>query len=176
MIRYDKIIFVCTGNTFMSPVAEAIYREKAPVWMPTPYSRGLVVLFQEPISPKVNLLLSKHEIQASDHAQSKQLEAEEITESTLLLTMTLSEKVQLMEEFGTEGHIYTMGEYTGEETDVTDPYGTEDEQYEKCFEELFGRIDLVIEKMDTEYHNGESKETVSEEEQQNGGQDDSIGQ
>lgn len=56
--------------------------------MPEPYSRGLVVLFEEPISPKVNLLLSKHEMTPGNHSQSMQLQKEELTDKTLILTMT----------------------------------------------------------------------------------------
>lgn len=143
-MKYDKIIFVCTRNTFFSPMAEAMFRAKAPEWMPTPCSRGLVVLFQEPINPKVNLILSKYNISISNHKSSRQIEAEDITEDTLLLTMTLSEKVQLMEMFEGMGHVYTLGEYTGTETDVLDPCGEGEEGYINCCEELMKRIDLVV--------------------------------
>ena len=56
MIGYDKVVFVCTGNTFCSPLAEAVYRSMAPTWLPSAISRGIVVLFSEPINPKVNAL------------------------------------------------------------------------------------------------------------------------
>ena len=80
MRPYDKIFFVCTSNTLLSPIAEGIYRSEAAVYMPEPYSRGLVVLFEEPISPKVNLLLSKHERTPGNHSQSMQLQKEELTD------------------------------------------------------------------------------------------------
>lgn len=143
-MKYDKIIFICTANTFLSPTAEALYRTKAGHGMPTPYSRGLVVLFQEPISPKVNLLLSRYDMQTSNHELSRKLEQDDITERTLLLTMTLSEKVQLMEEYEQTEQVFTLGEFTGVETDVADPYGAEEEEYIACFMDLSKRIDLVI--------------------------------
>lgn len=150
-MKYDKIIFVCTRNTFLSPLAEAIFRTKTLDQMPLPYSRGLVVLFEEPINPKVNLLLSKYNIPISNHEQSRQLESSDISENTLVLTMTLSEKVQLMEDFGDIGHVYTLGEYTGEETDVVDPYGEGEDGYVRCCEELLQRIDLLIECLKRDY-------------------------
>lgn len=150
-MKYDKIIFVCTRNTFLSPLAEAIFRAKAPDWIPALYSRGLVVLFEEPINPKVNLLLSKYNIQISNHEQSRQMEQSDITEDSLILTMTLSEKVQFLENFGDTGYIYTLGEYTGEETDVLDPYGEGEEKYVQCCEELLQRIDLMIECLRRDY-------------------------
>ena len=150
-MKYDKIIFICTRNTFLSPLAEAIFRAKAPEGGPAPYSRGLVVLFEEPINPKVNLLLSKYNIQISNHEQSRQIEPSDITEHSLILTMTLSEKVQLLENFGDTGHIYTLGEYTGEETDVLDPYGEGEERYIQCCEEMLKRMDLMIACLKREY-------------------------
>lgn len=149
-MKYDKIIFICTRNTFLSPLAEAIFRAKAPVDVPELCSRGLVVLFEESINPKVNLLLSKDQIPVSNHGQSKQIVETDITEDTLALTMTLSEKVQLLEMFGSRGHIYTLGEYTGEETDVLDPYGEGEEGYLQCCEELLRRIDLMVDRLQRE--------------------------
>ena len=47
MKSYDKVIFVSKGNTFSSPLVEAIYRDKAPNWLPESMSRGTVVLFSD---------------------------------------------------------------------------------------------------------------------------------
>lgn len=149
-MKYDKIIFICTRNTFLSPLAEAIFRAKATVEIPEQCSRGLVVLFEEPINPKVNLLLSRYQMPVSNHGQSKQIEEADITEDTLALTMTLSEKIQLLETFGSRGNIYTLGEYTGEETDVSDPYGEGEEGYIQCCEDLLRRIDLMVKRLQQE--------------------------
>lgn len=146
-MKYDKIIFICTRNTFLSPLAEAIFRTKIPNEKPELYSRGLVVLFEEPINPKVNLLLSKYKIPVSNHGQSRQVEESDITEETLILTMTLSEKIQFLEKFGSRGHVYTLGEYIGEETDVMDPYGEGEEGYIQCCEELLRRISLMTDRL-----------------------------
>ena len=132
MRPYDKIFFVCTSNTLLSPIAEGIYRSEAAVYMPEPYSRGLVVLFEEPISPKVNLLLSKHEMTPGNHSQSMQLQKEELTDKTLILTMTFPEKVQFLETYGDGYAVYTLGEY------------------EKCFEEIEERIRLTIHRLEEE--------------------------
>lgn len=144
MKRYQKIIFLCTSNTFLSPLAETLYRLYAGEEMPEALSRGLVVLFSEPISPKINVALSQHENSVCSHQNSQQLIQEDITPDTLLLTMTFSEKITLMENFS-QKNVYTLGEFVGEDTDIADPYGGEEEQYGKCYEDIERRVKRVIE-------------------------------
>lgn len=158
MIGYDKVIFVCTGNTFCSPIAEAIYKAIAPAWLPLAVSRGLVVLFSEPISPKVNLILSEHDIEISNHQSSIMLDKAELTPDTLILTMTFSEKVKIVEDFGIEKNVYTISEFIEEDADISNPYGDEEEQYEKFFEEIHSRVERVILRMEAKYH----EEAISE--------------
>ena len=148
MKHYNQIIFVCTSNTLLSPVAEGIYRDRAAKWMPKGISRGLVVLFEEPVNPKCNVLLTQNGYTISSHSQSRQLLREDLTEGTLVLTMTLSEKVKLIEEFGYEENIYTFGEYVGDDTDITDPGGGEEEKYKECFEKLVLRVDKLVQKIE----------------------------
>lgn len=155
MSDYSKIIFLCTGNTYLSPIAEAMYRqftaEKNQTqgeeynW-PDCCSRGLVVLFPEPISPKVNVSLSQHELQPCAHENSMQLEQKDVTDDTLCLTMTFSEKVAFLEKYEHED-VYTLGEFVGEDTDIIDPYGGEDELYEKCYQDIARRVRKVMEKI-----------------------------
>ena len=136
MKNYSKIIFVCTANTYLSPVAEAMYRQFTekerehqrelgqPVFsFPPCCSRGLVVLFSEPCS----------------HENSVPLEQFDITTDALVLTMTFSEKVAYLEKYE-GGEVYTLGEYVGVDTDIVDPYGGEDEQYDLCYHEIGRRI------------------------------------
>ncbi len=152
MTSYDKVIFLCIGNTFCSPVAEAVYKEIAPSWLPKAVSRGIVVLFSEPISPKVNVALSSHEIAISNHKYSMQLSNDDFTENTLFLTMAFSEKVKLMEDYGIENNVYTIGEFIGEDTDLVAPYGADNEQYDIFVEEVKKRVERVILRIESIYH------------------------
>ncbi len=164
MKSYDKVIFICTTNTFCSPIAEAVYKEIAPAWLPEAVSRGIVVLFPEPISPKVNVILSSHDMEVSNHKHSMQMEKEDITPDTLLLVMAFSEKVKLIEDFGIDNNVYTIGEFIGEDTDMINPYGADDAQYQSFFEEVQKRVERVILRIEAIYH-------------EEGGEDnDSIGQ
>lgn len=126
-------------------MAEALYRQYTVEDgnLPACVSRGLVVLFSEPISPKVNVALSQHDMLASSHENSQQLQQEEITEDTLVLTMTFSEKVALMEKYQGE-NVYTIGEFVGEDTDIADPYGGEEDEYEKTYDDIARRVKKII--------------------------------
>lgn len=147
MKQYEQIIFVSTGNTLFSPLAEAIYRNNAGKQMPKAISRGLVVLFEEPIHPKCNMLLSKNGFPISGHGQSRQIVAEDLKEQSLIITMTLSEKVKFAEKFGMAEDVYTLGEFVGVDVDLVLPPEAEDEKYQECFEEILFRINKLLEKL-----------------------------
>lgn len=151
MKQYSQIVFVCTTNTLLSPIAEGIYRNNSLEWMPKGISRGLVVLFEEPINPKCNVLLTQNGYRISGHNQSRQLVKEDLQENALILTMTLSEKVKLIEEFEHEDNVYTIGEFVGEDTDIIDPAGSEEEKYKGCFDELVLRVNKMIQKLENLY-------------------------
>ncbi len=161
MKSYDKVIFICTANTFCSPVAEAVYREFAPTWLPKAVSRGIVVLFSEPISPKVNIMLSEHEIAVSNHKNSMQLSKEDITPDTLLLTMSFSEKVKVMEDFGIEENLYTVGEFIEDDADIVNPSGKEDDAYGLFMEDIKKKTERVILRLEAMYHEDDSEEKNS---------------
>ena len=67
MQQFSQVLFLCTSNTLLSPLAEGIYRKNSSPSMPKAISRGLVVLFEEPIHPKCNMLLTKNGFTMSGH-------------------------------------------------------------------------------------------------------------
>ena len=134
-MKYDRLIFVCTENTSRSPMAEAIYRSMTTEERIPAISRGLVVLFPEPLNPKADMVLANHNLQIKE-GLSRQLSAEDITDDSLVLTMTLKQKNDVMADYDHNGQVYTLKEFCGEEGDVTDPYGGTLVDYEACYNEL----------------------------------------
>lgn len=148
---YDKVLFVCAENTCRSLMADAVYRAKAGEKALPSCSRGLVVLFPEPPNPKALIALSKREMIVENHV-SQQLEREDITQSTLILTMAFSEKVRVIEDYGLSENVYTLAEFAGQEEDFISPHGGSQEDYEEalntCERLVDGVINVLIRQMD----------------------------
>ncbi len=102
-------------------------------------SRGLVVLFPEPINPKAAELLRGNHLEISC-GTSVGLEEWDISDGTLVLTMTESEKQTVAERFPLIANLYTLREYAGEQGDIVEPYGGAPEDYEMVYE----HIDLMV--------------------------------
>lgn len=138
-----KLIFVCTENTCQSPMAETIFKAIDHDLDLEVNSRGLVVLFPEPVNPKAEQVLGTHGMIMEQHV-TRQFRQEEVDEDTLILTMTVVQKRRLATDFFINDNVYTIREFAGERGDVEDPYGQSAEAYEHCFDEIYALMDRVI--------------------------------
>ena len=95
--KYKKVIFVCNDNTCRGPMAEVIFKRLSVEMGIEAVSRGIVVLFPQPSNPKAEMVLRNHELLLENHT-SRRIEKEDITEDTLILTMTEKEKKSVLEK------------------------------------------------------------------------------
>ena len=134
-LKYERIIFICTENTCCSPMAESIFKTMEVSKKTESFSRGLIVLFPEPVNPKVDEVLKNHGISMSGHI-SKQFHSHEVDEHTLILTMTESQKNKVMNDYFVTHNVYTIKEFVGEYGDCMDPYGGTLLTYEDYYSEV----------------------------------------
>lgn len=139
MSYYKNIIIVGTNNTGRSFMAEAVLQqlcmdngmEDVDV-----ISRGLVVLFPEPVHPTAAEVVGEAGYLIKDFSASK-LSAEDVEKADLLLTISADEKERVLNEFSEElgetKEVYTLNELAGEQGGIPNPYGKEKEDYECCF-------------------------------------------
>lgn len=144
---YDRIIFVCEGNHSKGPMAETIYKSLTENENIPAISRGLVVLFSEPVNEKAVSVLENHGLTCAVEF-SKELTKEDITENALILTMTDKQKKQTIDKYEIENNIFSIKEFNGEEGEVKDPYGGTLVDYEECYNELLRLIKKTIYKLD----------------------------
>ncbi|MDD2957027.1 MAG: phosphotyrosine protein phosphatase [Lachnospiraceae bacterium] len=143
MKRYDKLIFVSGSDTSTSPMAEAILQSKYLLEDILVESRGLVVLFPEPVNPKVEAVLVSNGLTMKEHA-SEPLEKVDFDERTLVLTMDSSQKEKILSEYPEAVNVYTLAGYIKRQEDVSDPCGGDLSEYGKCFEQLKELITQLV--------------------------------
>ena len=146
MKKYDRLIFVSNSDTCRGPMAEAILKSKFLLSELEVESRGLVVLFPEPVNQKAEAILASHGLTMKDHT-AKMLEQEDFDERTLILVMEDALKQRIFQEHENVQNTWQLSEYIKEETDVTEPVGGSLADYGACYELLdcmISSLDVVL--------------------------------
>ena len=150
-----KILFVCSGNTCRSPMANAFFRqgvrdrclngEKGEL---NSGSAGLWAYEGQPASPQAVAVMQAQGIDISRH-RSVLLQPELVQEADLILTMTISQRDYLAEQFPSAARqIFTLSEYAGDEAgEVLDPYGKGLGVYRRSLEQIKFLVDRLLHKI-----------------------------
>lgn len=151
MKRYDRLIFVSNSDTAVGPMAEAILQSKFLLEELAITSKGLVVLFPEPINPKAEAVLVSKGLSMKDH-MSDPLEAEDLDDRTLILTLDEALKEKVLAEFEPEHKelVRVLTEYIGVEGTIINPYGGSLADYGMCYEELDALITRLVVQLNEE--------------------------
>ena len=146
MKQKKKILFVCTGNTCRSPMAEGIFNEFA-------HKNGIdafassagIFITERTVSKTAVKVMAEIGIDISSHIPT-QIDDVLINESDLILTMTENHKRHLVSNGAPAEKVFTLAQYVGENCNISDPYGGDEELYRQTCEEIRSLIEKYEDK------------------------------
>lgn len=139
-----KISFACIGNTCRSPIAE-FYAKKVLTDLPYNIQVSSFGLNESghPISVNSEFILNQMGIDAKHHC-STQVSMEIIEKNDYVLTMTEEIKNRIITLYPQYAYkILTLGELSGLNGDVDDPYGNDIHTYQKTAQIIIKMIDQL---------------------------------
>lgn len=138
-----RILFVCTGNTCRSPMAEVICKkhfcdilgcliDELPRFGYIVESAGVAAMTGMPASEHAVQVCRRHGIQLEEH-QSVPLTPQRIDESDRLFVMSQSHLQSILEFFPEAAEKCFL---LDENRDIADPIGQDIEVYQRCFNQM----------------------------------------
>lgn len=145
-----RIIFICTGNTCRSPMAEGILKDFA-------MKADLDITVQSAgIHATSNNVAAKFAIEAMkdigidiNNHKSDQVNSELLDKTDLVLTMSNSHKKQIISQYPImKDKVFLLNEFAfGVNKDIEDPFGAPLRYYEKARDEIYKAIEEIVGKI-----------------------------
>jgi protein-tyrosine phosphatase len=150
------ILFVCTGNTCRSPMAEAICKKLVAERMKCDVSQledrgvivasaGIAAMMGSRASPEAVDVVRAEGLSLDDH-YSQPVTEQLVRQADIILTMTRSHRLALLAEWPQAADRARLLCRDG--SDVADPIGGTPEQYRRCAEQIKTEMQAWLDELD----------------------------
>jgi protein-tyrosine-phosphatase len=145
-----RMMFVCTGNTCRSPMAERLAKQKLQKEGRSDFevlSRGLNVgSIGEPMTNEARAAVRASGADADGHA-ALALANSDVIWADVILTMTSAQAGELLQRFpAAKGKVFTLGEYSGVGGEIADPFGGDDARYRASAAQISAGVDAALDR------------------------------
>ena len=151
MITFMNILFVCSGNTCRSPMAEGLLSAMLKeLDISNIYVSSAGLFTSDGIFPSHNAQAAAGEFGADiSLQQSRQFNQNIADNADVILCMTRTHKRHILEGFAiSSDKVFTVAEYALEnDEDIPDPFGGDLETYMKCAEDLMFLLEAISERL-----------------------------